>query len=157
MKHNKIIIFILLLIVFTLGLYIYKENNINENYTCENKIDSNDSRFKLFKEKYPFKKILLVEESDISNDGKNDLLIVYNNGDANEMVAIVKTINSTFITKPIKAPRENLKIKFKNIDNKGSKEVIISGSKNGNVGYAIYRLTGEKLTDLFGEGMDKCC
>ncbi len=36
-------------------------------------------------------------------------------------------------------------------------EVIVSGSKNGNVGYAIYRLEGNEMIDLFGQDMESCC
>jgi hypothetical protein len=36
-------------------------------------------------------------------------------------------------------------------------EFIVQGMKGANVGYAIYRLEGTKLEDLFGEGMKDCC
>ena len=42
-------------------------------------------------------------------------------------------------------------------DDKDEIELVLSGSKNGNVGYAIYRLENKKLVDLFGEGMNACC
>jgi len=37
-------------------------------------------------------------------------------------------------------------------------EVIVSGSKDGNFGYAIFRLIDDTIfKDLFGEGMEDCC
>ncbi len=61
------------------------------------------------------------------------------------MVVVVSDKNSHYITKPIPAPIENQTITFKNIDDKAPIEVIVSGSKNGNVGYAIYRVEGKNL------------
>ena len=44
------------------------------------------------------------------------------------------------------------------IDDKDNIEFIISGSKNGNYGYAIYRLKEDlEIRDLFSEDMDNCC
>ncbi|EPZ60013.1 hypothetical protein H477_0846 [[Clostridium] sordellii ATCC 9714] len=73
------------------------------------------------------------------------------------MVGIISDGDKVYMTKPILAPQEDVVIEFKNIDNKGQMELILSGSKNGNVGYAIYRLEKDKLIDLFGEGMNSCC
>ena len=73
------------------------------------------------------------------------------------MVGIISDESQMYMTKPILAPKEDVTIEFKNIDNKDKMELILSGSKNGNVGYAIYRLEGDKFTDLFGEGMNSCC
>jgi len=61
------------------------------------------------------------------------------------------------MTDPITAPVEDQAITFKDIDSKGVMEIMISGSKNKKFGYAIYRLEGNKLEDLFGENMESCC
>ena len=111
-----------------------------------------------FNEKIKCNKIVKTEDEDLTDDGKKDLIVVYEkNSDQNEMVVIVEGKDGMYMTTPIKAPKENVEIKFKNIDNKGQMEMIVSGSKNGKVGYAIYRLENKKLIDLFGEGMKDCC
>ena len=103
-------------------------------------------------------KIIKTAEEDLTDNGKKDLIVVYEKtSDQNEMVVVVEGEEGLYTTSPIKAPKESVEIKFKNIDNKGVMEMIVSGSKNGKVGYAIYRLEDKKLIDLFGEGMRDCC
>lgn len=36
-------------------------------------------------------------------------------------------------------------------------EFLITGDKNGEVGYAVFRIIDGQITDLFGEGMEDCC
>jgi hypothetical protein len=73
------------------------------------------------------------------------------------MVAVVNNKDKKYLTKPILAPKEDAVITFRDIDKKDEMEVMISGSKNGNLGYAIYRLQDDKFIDLFGEDMEACC
>ena len=60
-------------------------------------------------------------------------------------------------SEPIPGPIENQQIQFKDIDKEGPIEFIVSGEKNGAVGYAIYRMIDGQPIDLFGEGMADCC
>ena len=36
-------------------------------------------------------------------------------------------------------------------------ETLITGEKNGKLGYAVYRIIDGGFKDLFGEGMKDCC
>ncbi|MGO0984619.1 Cys-Cys-COOH (seleno)protein SaoC [Clostridioides difficile] len=130
------------------------DDNLKQNDSIPN---VNQETLKYFKQNYK-EDIITCAEEDLNNDGKKDLVIIYKKGNnSNEMVVVVSDKGGHYITKPIPAPIENQTITFKNIDEKPPVEVIVSGSKNGNVGYAIYRVEGKKLVDLFGEDMDKCC
>jgi hypothetical protein len=60
-------------------------------------------------------------------------------------------------TNEVPAPVSNQVITFKDIDDKPPLEFIVQGMKGANIGYAIYRVDGTKLEDLFGEGMKDCC
>ena len=60
-------------------------------------------------------------------------------------------------TEPIPAPRENQHIRFFNMDKLSEIETLITGEKNGQVGYAIYRIMDGAMVNLFGEGMEDCC
>lgn len=60
-------------------------------------------------------------------------------------------------TPPIPAPRENQHIRFFNMDKLSEIETLITGEKNGQVGYAIYRIMHGEMINLFGEGMEDCC
>ena len=84
-------------------------------------------------------------------------MVVYKEDNNNQMVVIINGKENMYMTAPIPAPKEDVVIEFKNIDDKEPIEVVISGSKNGNVGYGIYRLENKRLLNLFGEGMEACC
>ncbi|MGL5440154.1 MAG: Cys-Cys-COOH (seleno)protein SaoC [Filifactoraceae bacterium] len=102
--------------------------------------------------------IIKSATKDLNMDGKDDGIVIYReNKSKNFMVVIVTDKDSFYITEPIKAPLENQKIKFKDIDNKDEMEVIVSGEKNGAIGYGIYRIENGKFKDIFAEGMELCC
>lgn len=154
MKRKKLLI-ILSIIVVLIGISVYsKEKNKQES----NLPDVNEEYLSYFKENVKYEKMLTYAQHDINNDKVDDLLVVYKKGNNhNEMVGIISDNENVYITEPIRAPIDDILIEFKNIDDKDEMELILSGSKNGNVGYAIYRLENKKLIDLFGEGMNACC
>lgn len=154
MKRKKILI-ILSIIVLIIGIAVYsKEKNKQESKLP----DVNEEYLNYFKENAKYEKILTYTQKDINNDNVDDLLVVYKKGkNHNEMVGIISDNENMYVTEPIRAPIDDILIEFKNIDDKDEIEFVLSGSKNGNVGYAIYRLENKKLIDLFGEGMNACC
>lgn len=160
MYKNKVISLIIFFLIILLGAFVHKNNNTyrkNNNFEFSN-ISVNDKRVILFNKKINHGKVLKVVEENLTDDGKKELIVVYKkNKEQNEMVVISDSKGEIYITKPIKAPKENIDIKFKNIDNKGVMEIIVSGSKNGKIGYAVYRLENKNIIDLFGEGMNDCC
>lgn len=111
-----------------------------------------------FQSRYPQRTVLLACTADISDDGRTDLVAISQQGDDISAIALVAEEDGTYTaTPPIPAPREEQKIRFFNMDKGPQLEVLITGAKNGQVGYAIYRLTDGTLKDLFGEGMENCC
>lgn len=110
-----------------------------------------------FEDNVVYEDIITYAEEDINNDDKKDLVVIYKQGTKHKTVAVVSDKKGLYITEPKVAPKEDVSITFRDIDEKDEIEVMISGSKNGNIGYAIYRIENEKLIDLFGEGMDACC
>lgn len=153
MKRNRLFI-ILAVSVFIFGVIAYsneKSRDIDRLPRVNKKLLS------FFEDSVEFSEIITYEEEDINNDTKSDLIIVYKDGSKyNKMVAVIndKTI---YITEPVIAPKEDVVLSFKDVDSKDNIEVMLSGSKNGSVGYAIFRLEKGKLIDLFGEGMEDCC
>ncbi|MCC5425445.1 Cys-Cys-COOH (seleno)protein SaoC, partial [Clostridium botulinum] len=79
------------------------------------------------------------------------------NNDKNSMVVVLSDKEKYKITNEVSAPIENQKIEFKDIDKKPPIEFVVSGSKNGSFGYAIYRIEKGKIINLFGEDMKDCC
>lgn len=153
MKRNKLFI-ILAIIVFLIGLVIYSGDKGREEDGNKN---VNKELLTYFEDNIEFNEIITHAQEDINNDNKADLIVVYKeNSKYNKMVVVINDEN-IYITEPVAAPKEDVVITFKNIDSKDEIEVMVSGSKNGSVGYAIYRLEEGKMVDLFGEGMDACC
>lgn len=154
MKRKKLLIIVGVVIVLV-GIGVYSAEKKKE---IKDLPKVNEKYLDYLKKNAKYEKIITYTEEDINNDNEKDLLVVYKkNNRYNEMVGIISDGDKVYITKPILAPQEDVVIEFKNIDNKGQMELILSGSKNGNVGYAIYRLEKDKLIDLFGEGMNSCC
>ncbi|WP_373598276.1 Cys-Cys-COOH (seleno)protein SaoC [Paraclostridium bifermentans] len=155
MKRKKMVMIIVLVVIVFAGIYVYSKEKEKQNNDLP---EVNKEYLNYFKENVKNKNIITYTEQDLNNDKVKDLLVVYKkNNTQNEMVGIISKGEDVYMTEPIRAPIEDIVIEFKNIDDKDKMELILSGSKNGNVGYAIYRLEGNKLIDLFGEGMNSCC
>ena len=111
-----------------------------------------------FCKRYPERTVLLACSEDITNDGQKDLVVISQSGSEITTQALGDDgQGSVWETEPIPAPRENQHIRFMNIDNVGAIETLITGEKNGQVGYAIYRIMNGRLVDLYGDGMEDCC
>lgn len=153
MKGKKIFI-ILGTIVFLLGMIIYSKD---KSRAVDGLPKVSNELMSFFEDNIEHNEIITYAQEDINNDGKVDLVVIYSDSSKyNNLVAIIDD-KEKYITEPTSAPKENVVITFKDIDSKDEIEVMVSGSKNGSVGYAIYRLEEKKLIDLFGEGMEACC
>lgn len=139
------------------GLLLIVSNKINNGFL-------EDVDFKVNQELLDFyeaahcEEIVLASQEDLNMDGKKDAVIIYKESKkSNKMTLVVTDGKSYYLTEPVPAPMENQTIKFKNIDEKEELETIVSGEKNGNVGFAIFRIEDKKAVDIFGEGMESCC
>lgn len=152
--RKKIIIAVVIIVGLILG-----SKAVDDNFKEDSNLpDVNKQSLKYFKKNCEFKDIITYAEEDINGDNKKDLVVIYKNKeDHNRLVVVATKDNEYFLTKPVTAPVEDQSITFKDIDSKGVMEVMISGSKKGKFGYAIYRLEGNELEDLFGENMESCC
>jgi hypothetical protein len=132
----------------------------NSNYIpfAEN-VPENDKLRKLFQERHPEYEIILACTEDITNDGVRDLVVIFRHADGIGEITLYTEggIPEYKETSLIKAPKENQKIRFFNMDKLGAIEVLITGEKHGQVGYAVYRVMDGEMVDLYGEGMEDCC
>ena len=121
-------------------------------------VEEDNQALLIFKKEFPDREIYLACEEDVTDDGIPDLLVIYKEGSLVRFVTAIGQDSGGYVyTDPIPAPIENQGIQFKNIDNEGEMEFIISGEKNGQAGYAIYCIIDGQPKDLFGDGMDNCC
>ncbi|MFR2826332.1 MAG: Cys-Cys-COOH (seleno)protein SaoC [Enterocloster bolteae] len=121
-------------------------------------VEKDNEALLAFKKEFPDREIYLACQEDVTDDGISDLLVIYKEGSLVRFVTAMGQDGGGYVyTDPIPAPIENQGIQFKNIDHEGEMEFIISGEKNGQAGYAIYRIIDGQPKDLFGDGMDNCC
>ena len=101
--------------------------------------------------------VILACEEDLTNDGIKDIIIIYKeDGHIRLTIAMGDSDGGYSYSEPIPAPVENQKIQFKNIDSKDEMEFMLSGEKNGQVGYGIFRVIDSIPVNLFGDGMEDC-
>ncbi len=154
MFRKKSLVWLLLALLYITGCggEEQKEKTINKT------IDAQHVLYKHFLAAYGDKKPLLTGVNDINSDGREDLIVIYQDSSVtNKMIAIWEEEGKVAISKPTPAPVENCRIEWRDIDDKDPIELIISGSKGVNVGYAIYRWEKGEFINLFGEGMADCC
>lgn len=158
MKRFKIkYIVIFLLVMMILGVSGKFNQKLAKTQEQENKINISSQLLEEYQKSYT-QEIIMAEKCDLNMDKKEDAVIIYReNKSQNFMVVVVTEGDDYYITEPVKAPLENQKIQFKDIDEKDEMEVIVSGEKNGNLGYAIFRIEDRAFKDIFAEGMESCC
>lgn len=110
-----------------------------------------------FRAEFPGKKVLLACAADVTDNGCRDLVVICTEGDECSTIVYLDDKGNHTALPPVPAPREEQKIRFFNMDHSGALEILITGSKNGQVGYAVYRVMKGHLVNLFGEGMEDCC
>lgn len=141
------------------GLSSCSSKPASENKAADIGVSADNKLLAYFKAQHPDREPVKCAYEDITNDGGKDLIVIFDNDKGKkQMCAVIsKEDEKHQLTEPIPAPAENQNIQFKDIDEKDELEFIVSGSKNGSVGYAIYRVMDNQIINLFGEGMEDCC
>lgn len=145
------------LVIFILGFFLYSYQNINAKVPLG--VEKDNELLLYFIEHKTEYDVITCGYEDLNDDGRKDLLVIYKVGlRENGMLIVLDTVDGYKFTDSVRAPIDNQKIEFKDIDKTGPIEFIISGSKDGNFGYSIFRLIDDvEIRDLFGEGMEDCC
>ncbi|MBZ9633768.1 Cys-Cys-COOH (seleno)protein SaoC [Clostridium sp. FP1] len=158
MRKKEIILYVLVLIIITFMF------SACVGAPCKNKelknigVTRDNPLLQYFTKLHPDNEIILCGQEDVNNDNTKDLVIIYRvSKTKNAMKIVIAKEHNYKCSNEVPAPMENQIIKFKNIDDKDQIEVIVSGSKNGQVGYAIFRLQNMKIVNLFGNDMEDCC
>ena len=73
------------------------------------------------------------------------------------MVAVYSDGGSFRISAPVRAPLENCRLQWRDIDEVPPVELLVSGQKGIYIGYAVFRFVDGEWISLFGDGMDGCC
>lgn len=106
----------------------------------------------------PDREVIKSARADLNSDNMEDLVVIYKESEEkNKMLVVLNKQGEYQCTNEVPAPVSNQVITFKDIDNKPPLEFIVQGMKGANIGYAVYRVDGTRLEDLFGEGMRDCC
>lgn len=122
------------------------------------RLDETHPLYGHFTEAYPDKTALLNFAGDCNNDGIEDLTVVYiESASENKMVTVYSAGEGYQISPPLPAPVENCQLQWKDIDEAGQVEMLVSGQKGAKLGFAVMRFENGTWTNLFGEGMEDCC
>lgn len=106
----------------------------------------------------PGRTVIKCLPADLNGDGREDLIVIYRaSKDKNMMRVVLDAGEDCVFTNEVPAPYSNQAIQLRDFDNKPPMEFIVQGTKGAKIGYAIFRVEGDRLIDLFGEGMDDCC
>lgn len=101
---------------------------------------------------------VLWREADVNGDKLKDTVLIYRENPQKCFLTVIVAHDQGFKTlQPVPAPVENQRIQFRDIDKMVPLEFIVSGSRGANTGYAIFRIEKQKIIDLFGQDMDRCC
>lgn len=153
-----ILFLIILLSLIRKKLHDKANEYLNNDVSFAKNVSSDNLLRQKFIALYPDRMLILACEEDITGDGRKDLVTISSIGDVIETIALIDNGDGNYVcSEPIPAPRENQMIKFFNMDKDNILEVLITGEKKGQVGYAIYRYEDGVLRDIFGEGMEDCC
>ncbi|OLS02010.1 Cys-Cys-COOH (seleno)protein SaoC [Tissierella creatinophila] len=154
--RKKAGIAIITIIIFGLGVFAFSQDKIKRENNLGVKEDNKLLQY--FISLYPDKEVLKCGYGDVDGDDRKDLVVIFNNSKrSNGMVVVLDKEGKYEITGELPAPIDNQKIEFKDIDETKPLEFIVSGSKDGQFGYAIFRVEGLEVKNLFGEGMRDCC
>lgn len=174
LRYGRLMIAILsVLLIITGAVFLFRDTSDHKKNGSD--VPWNDTDFRYFKQQQPQAVVVCWGRGDLNHDGAEETVIIYGLPRKNKLpdavqnneqimlgserwMMVVQKISGTYrLSGAVRAPVSNQTIEFKDIDNKLPMEVIISGSKGSNTGYAVYRLNDGKMVDLFGEGMDRCC
>lgn len=154
--ENNIVVAIVVIIILLLACYnllLAPSNSLAK----DSLVGEASELYERFLEENPEKTILKFEYSDVSDDGKSDLIVIYKINEIVRMSGYISVDDNYIMVEEVPAPVENQTIKLKNIDDKGVVEFIVSGSKNGVLGYSIFRFEENQFINLFAQDMDDCC
>lgn len=112
----------------------------------------------VFRQNLPDREILLTTAGDCNADGIEDLVVVYRESEEkNQMVVVYSDGEGFRLSVPTRAPLENCRIQWRDIDEVPPVELLVSGQKGIYIGYAVLRFVEGEWISLFGDGMDECC
>lgn len=111
-----------------------------------------------FKEQFGEVSLVTGIAGDCNGDDIEDLTVVFQHTDEdNDLVTIYSADGGYKLTDPIAAPLEDCLLQWNDIDERPPVELMVSGRKGVQIGYAVYRFEGGVWTSLFGDGMGNCC
>ncbi len=161
MKNYGHLLLKLLVLLFLISAYGCSEKDTptpGDQKDFDASVLGENQMMQYFVGNHPGQTILKYAQADLDNDGRQDLIVIFSIEKGKNMMSVIRYQGVDLVeTNAVPAPVSDQMIQFKNIDKKPPLEFILQGRKGAKVGYAIFRVEGGKLADLFGEGMEDCC
>ena len=162
----KLVIGVVVVVVALIALSALRQNleeksdaYIAEDNTWAEMVSLDDPALQQVLEHYPNEELCLACAADITDDGLTDLIVITRDDKkAYTTPFIADSENSWHELERTLAPYQNQRIRFFDMDKDGVNETLITGDRDGRVGYAVYRITSDgEFVDIFGENMEDCC
>lgn len=162
----KLIIGVVVVVVALIALSALRQNleeksdaYLAEDNTWAEMVSLDDPALQQVLEHYPNEELCLACAADITDDGLTDLIVITRDDEkAYTTPLIADSENSWHELERTLAPYQNQRIRFFDMDKDGVNETLITGDRDGRVGYAVYRITSDgEFVDIFGENMEDCC
>lgn len=114
--------------------------------------------FTHFSDVYGAPELITGIAGDCNGDGVEDLTVVFrHSGGGNHLVTVYSGGEEYRLSEEMAAPVEDCLLTWRDIDEAPPVELLVSGRKGTNIGFAIYRFEAGAWTALFGDGMGDCC
>ena len=124
----------------------------------QNEIAKTSPVFAYWQKQFPGAEWASLAKADLNNDGRDDLVVVYNQGENKSSFVVIENLATGYrITEPTPAPVQDQVIKIMDLSGWAQHQFSVSGRKNDVVGMAIFVVDDHKVVMLYTSEYGDCC
>jgi hypothetical protein len=124
----------------------------------QNEIARTSPVFAYWQKQFPGAEWASLAKADLNNDGRDDLVVVYNQGNEKFFFVAVEDLPTGYqITEPTPAPVEDQVVKIMDLSGWSQHQFSVSGRKDDVVGMAIFVVDNHKVLMLYTSAYGDCC
>ncbi len=124
----------------------------------QNEIAGTSPIFAYWQKQFPNAVWDSLAKADLNNDGRDDLVIVYNQGKDTAFFVVIEDLTTGYrITDPTPAPIQDQVIKIMDLSGWAQHQFAISGRKDDVVGMAIFVMDNHKIVMIYTSAYGDCC
>jgi len=134
------------------------QSSSTEVVQTQNEIAKTSPVFAYWQKQFPDAVWASLAKADLNNDGRDDLVVVYNQGENKSFFVVIEDLaNGYQITDPTPAPVQDQAVKIMDLSGWAQHQFSITGRKNDVVGMAIFVVDNHKILMLYTSAYGDCC